>query len=115
MALEFAKAFYRSKQWIKCRKAYIAHRRAIDGGLCETCHESPGYIVHHKIELTPENINDPEIALGFGNLKYDCHVCHNKENGRGEGKVPGLVQYVFGPCGEVLIPLPDSKSSFGKS
>ena len=65
MAKEFAKAFYNSKRWKDCRRAYIAKRIAIDGGMCETCHEVPGYIVHHKIELTPDNINDPDIALGF--------------------------------------------------
>ena len=103
MAKEFAKSFYNSKRWKQCRAAYIAHRRAIDGGLCETCHDVPGYIVHHKIELTPDNINDPDIALGFANLKYDCHVCHQKENMK-DGPV-GLTQYTFTPDGE-LQPLP---------
>lgn len=102
MAREFAKRFYKSKEWLKCRAAYIKHRKSIDGGLCESCHEQPGYIVHHKIELTPENINDPDIALGHGNLKYDCLECHNQENGRGDHEVPGLVQYVFGTDGEVI-------------
>lgn len=108
MAREFAKSFYKSKQWQKCRAAYIAKRKAIDGGMCESCHERPGYIVHHKIELTPENINDPDVALGHGNLKYDCTECHNRENGRGNHDVPGLVQYVFGSEGD-LIPVPAGK------
>lgn len=102
MAREFAKSFYKSKAWQKCRGAYIKHRKSIDGGLCESCHERPGYIVHHKIELTPENINDPDIALGLRNLKYDCIECHNQENGRGDHEIPGLVRYVFGPDGEVI-------------
>ena len=102
MAREFAKAFYNSKAWLKCRVAYIAKRKAIDGGLCESCHERPGYIVHHKIELTPDNINDSDIALGHGNLKYDCIECHNQENGRGNHEAPGLVQYVFGLDGDVV-------------
>lgn len=102
MAREFAKSFYKSKAWLKCRASYIAKRKSIDGGLCESCHEKPGYIVHHKIELTPENINDPDIALGLGNLKYDCIECHNQENGRGEPEIKGLVQYVFGADGEVI-------------
>ena len=58
MAREFAKAFYKSKEWLKVRAAYIAKRKSIDGGLCESCHEKPGYIVHHKIELTPENSHE---------------------------------------------------------
>jgi hypothetical protein len=103
MAREFAKAFYSSKQWNKCRAAYIAHRKSIDGAMCESCHEKPGYIVHHKKELTPENINDPDIALGFKNLKYDCLECHNKEHMSQGDVAEGLVNYRFGPDGEMVV------------
>lgn len=103
MAREFAKSFYASRAWQKCRAAYISRRRSIDGGLCESCREKPGYIVHHKTELTPDNINDPDIALGFGNLKYDCLECHNQEHGRGDDAVPGLVKYEFNERGEMVI------------
>lgn len=103
MAKEFAKSFYNSKQWKRCRASYIKHRKSIDGGLCENCHERTGYIVHHKTELSPENINDPDISLNFHNLKYDCHICHNKENDKGDD--PGLVAYTFGDDGEII---PDS-------
>lgn len=106
MAKSFAKTFYASKEWQKCRSAYISHRRSVDGGMCETCHERPGYIVHHKEELTPDNINDPDITLGFNNLKYDCLECHNQENGRGSKEVPGLVQYTFGTDGEMVVAPP---------
>lgn len=78
-ARNFAKLFYKRKQWLECRAAYIAERKAIDGGLCETCHDRLGYIVHHTIWLTQENINDPNIALNHEHLKYDCLICHNKE------------------------------------
>ena len=101
MAREFAKAFYNSKKWKMCRKAYIEHRKAIDGGMCETCHEAPGYIVHHKEELTPENINNPDIALSFQNLKFDCHICHQKENSKDGPR--GLVQYEFSQDGEMVV------------
>lgn len=79
MAKDFAKAFYKSAAWQKCRAAYIAERVLEDGGLCETCHEKPGYIVHHKTPLTSENIRNPAIALNHGNLKYDCKACHDEE------------------------------------
>ena len=36
MAREFAKKFYNSKAWRKCRATYIEHRVAVDGGMCET-------------------------------------------------------------------------------
>ena len=109
MAREFAKAFYASAAWRKCRAAYIAGRKAIDGGMCESCHARPGYIVHHNVELSPSNINDPDIALGHGNLKFDCHACHNKE-GRGGGCVEGLVAYEFSADGE---PVPASPPGTG--
>lgn len=51
----------------------------VDGGLCETCHEKPGYIVHHRIPLTPENVSNPEVSLNHHNLKYDCKECHDEE------------------------------------
>lgn len=41
-------------------------------------------IVHHKTELTPENINDPEITLGWRNLELLCLECHNKAHGNAE-------------------------------
>ena len=69
--------------------------------MCESCHEAPGYIVHHKIHLTPENINDPDISMGFGNLKYDCHACHNAEHGA--AAVPGLVEYTFDSQGNLVL------------
>ena len=33
MAKEFAKPFYNSGQWKKCRAAYIKHRESLPGGL----------------------------------------------------------------------------------
>ena len=99
MAKDFAKAFYRSKEWRKCREAYI---QSVNG-LCERCLAKgklvPGYIVHHKIHLTPENINNPEITLNWDNLEYLCHDCHNKEHGVGkpaEVTREGLVFDEFG-------------------
>lgn len=112
MAREFAKSFYKSKAWEQCRGAYIAHRKSIDGGICESCHEKPGRIVHHKTELTPDNINNPDITLGFNNLKYDCHECHNKEHSKICGEIPGLVRYTFSPDGEILILPPIQQTVF---
>lgn len=68
---EFAKAFYLSKEW-RWARAYVFAR---DAGLCVQC-GAPGEIVHHKTHLTPENIRDPVIALGDGNLELLCRDCH---------------------------------------
>ena len=75
----YAKRFYNSRAWRKCRAAYIASREAVDGGLCEECHEAPGYIVHHKVLLTEKNINNPDVTLNVKKLKYVCKNCHDKE------------------------------------
>ena len=96
MAREFAEAFYHSRVWKRCRKSYIAYRVTIDGGLCETCHDRLGQIVHHKVWLTPDNINDPDISLNHLLLKYDCLICHNKERENEERR------YDFDENGDVV-------------
>lgn len=96
---EFARSFYYSTAWKKCRAAYISMREAADGGLCERCGEHPGYIIHHKVELTPDNINDPDVSLSFGNLMYLCHDCHNRIHGRAAELPERSVKYIFGPDG----------------
>ena len=73
---EFAEAFYSSSTWQECRQAYSKSQ----GYLCERCKAKgiikQGEIVHHKVHLTPENINDPEITTGFNNLQLLCRDCH---------------------------------------
>lgn len=72
---EFAKKFYKSRKWQKCRDSYlrqIMYR-------CERC-GGIAVIVHHKIYLTPDNINDPEITLNAQYLEGLCKDCHNKEH-----------------------------------
>ena len=84
MAKDYAKRFYKSKAWRECRAGYISSVN----GLCERCLErgryTPGYIVHHIIYLTPDNINDPDITLNHNNLEYLCHECHNREHFQSE-------------------------------
>lgn len=62
--------------WQDCRAGY----RKKAGGLCEVCLSKgiykPGEIVHHKKELTPDNINNPLITLDWGNLQLVCRDCH---------------------------------------
>ena len=58
----------------------------MDGGLCEECHDKPGYIVHHKIEVTPDNINDAWVTLNINNLEYVCKDCHDRFEGHFIGK-----------------------------
>ena len=80
MAREFSKKFYNSKQWIKCRELY---KQSVNG-LCERCLSKGKYVlgdeVHHKIYLSPENINDPHVTLNWDNLELLCAACHSKEH-----------------------------------
>lgn len=36
----------------------------------------PGEIVHHRIEIDPITINNPEVALNWNNLELLCRECH---------------------------------------
>ena len=91
----WAKAFYNSKRWQACRASYIGKRMSIDGGRCERCVEKfnngeitegeiqQGFILHHKIILTKENINNPCVTLNEENLQYVCKDCHDEFEGHG--------------------------------
>ena len=91
MAKPWARSFLHSKPWLTCRTGYIQERIRIDGGLCEICQTNLGYIVHHKIILTPDNINDPDIALNWEHLSYECKACHDQHEGHGVGSLTSLV------------------------
>ena len=73
---DFARRFYSSGAWKQVRESYAKSK----GDLCEVCLSKglikPGEIVHHKIILTPENINEPSITLNYNNLQLVCRDCH---------------------------------------
>lgn len=97
MAREFAKSFYQSKAWRVARG--IALRR--DNFTCQHCY-GRAEEVHHVIELTPDNINDPNIALNPDNLVCLCHDCHTRET---KGCADIAEGFVFDENGQVA-PLP---------
>ena len=83
--------FYNSKAWKQNRVAYAISQHCI----CERCgrpvyvsgiNESLPkkkrlrYIVHHKIHLNEENMNDDSIAFDWNNLELLCIECHNREH-----------------------------------
>ena len=73
---DFAVGLYKSKAWQRCRTQYAKSK----GGLCERCLTKglyrPGEIVHHKVHITPDNINDASVTLNPGNLELLCRDCH---------------------------------------
>ena len=105
---EYAAAFYASAAWKKARRTYIAHRIEVDGGLCEECHEALGYIVHHRKELTPENINDINVTLDPSNIEYVCKDCHDRFEGHwiGPARPREIKKYFFSADGEPVPRLP---------
>ena len=75
MAQDYAKDFYKSAAWIKCRNGYMASKHYICercGGLAEIC--------HHKVYISPQNIHDPSITLNWANLEALCRTCHQHEH-----------------------------------
>jgi 5-methylcytosine-specific restriction enzyme A len=97
MARDFAKKFYASTAWRKCRQSYFNYRH----GLCERC-SSPGKIVHHKVYLTPSNIDDPTISLNHSLLELHCQDCHNREHNEKYGATVDGVY--FDEYGELVQP-----------
>ena len=73
-------AFYTSRAWRKCRDAVLSEH----GGLCQICAGKglivPAVHVHHRTPLTPENLNDPRIALDSSNLMALCSDCHAEQH-----------------------------------
>ena len=76
MAKDFTGGFYKTKLWKDTRNGYFKYR----SGLCEECLAKglyvQGEIVHHKVELTPDNINNPNITVNWDNLELLCRECH---------------------------------------
>lgn len=92
------KAFLSSDPWISFRLMLIAER----GNKCQRCGKiiprSVDIIGHHKIELTPENVNDHNISLNPENVDLVCFDCHNVIHKRfGYQKKGRIVYIVYGP------------------
>ena len=74
--------FYTSKEWAKFRRVVI-NERLNDRGqtICEYCGKpivrQYDIILHHKVELTDDNVNDAMISLNPDNIMLVHHVCHN--------------------------------------
>lgn len=77
---EYAEKFYKSKAWQHTRQTYLERV----GGLCERCLRRglyvPAEIVHHRVHIGPENINDPRVTFDPKNLEALCRSCHADEH-----------------------------------
>ena len=66
--------FYKSKQWEKCRRLVLER----DNYMCVLCKEQPAVDGHHIVELTKDNLDNPNITLNTSNLISLCVSCHNR-------------------------------------
>jgi len=94
---EFAEKFYSSKAWRRCRKNYLTKVF----GLCERCGEI-AKVAHHRIVLTPQNINDMDVTLSHDNLEALCQECHNHEHHGTAERVD--LGYAFDAAGNIIYP-----------
>ena len=95
---DWAGVLYNTKKWQRLRKS-IWQR---DKGLCQECLKKgiikQGEAVHHIIELTPDNVLDPEVALNPNNLETLCRDCHAEKHGKDKG-----MRYKVDELGRVII------------
>lgn len=106
-------AFYHSARWQKVANEKWMRCR----GRCEICGRvlpRRNMIIHHKVELTEENVDDPKIALNPDNLECVCHDCHNRIHfGRDEVKESDS-QVFFDEKGDVIVRRSEGIPPIGK-
>lgn len=100
--------FYQSQEWRKFRQVVIAERiNKEDGVLYDEYSGKPiikpyEIILHHKIELTMQNVNDRSISLNPDNIMIVNPQSHNEIHNRFGGRLKPYqrkVYYVYGaPC-----------------
>lgn len=80
-------SFYKSKEWQEFRKVIIAERLNDNmQTICEHCGKpiiKPyDIILHHKTELTLDNVNNASITLNPDNIQLVHFKCHNTIHNR---------------------------------
>lgn len=96
-------AFYKSKAWERFRKIIIDERTEPDGFVrCSICGQpivkKYDLILHHKKELTEDNVDDVNVSLNPENVECVHFKCHNKEHKRFgcSGQIAKQVFIVYG-------------------
>lgn len=101
MAKDFTNGFYGRNAWRKLATEYRKKKC-----FCERCTANgilgvAGEIVHHKIYITKENINNPAITMNESNLELLCRDCHEKEHSKRTANK--MRRYDIDTLGEVII------------
>lgn len=99
MAIDPLHAFYGRKEYLNLAQSC----KIKSGGVCARCgkvFDLNDLRPHHKIELTLENVDNPQIALNPDNIEVLCHDCHNAVHARfGNAVGQKHVYVVYGsPC-----------------
>ena len=62
------------------RQVNVPDGDVVPPGVCERCFSmgrmTSAKLVHHKEHLTPQNVDDPHIALSYENMQRLCQDCH---------------------------------------
>lgn len=97
--------FYKSAQYLGFRDVVISERQNPKDKInyCEHCRKpivnDYDLILHHKEELTNENVNDYSISLNQKMVEIICFKCHNKHHSRFGYETRKRVYLVYGaPC-----------------
>ena len=93
--------FYKSEEWKRFREVVIAERTAPDGFIYDEETGQPiirkyDIILHHKIFLTEENVNDYAVSLNPENIEIVSHKTHNAIHDR-LGYIRKEVFLIYGP------------------
>lgn len=98
---------YHSKQWQRFANNLKTERVNRSGLIICDCCGQPiikkyDCIAHHKIELTPENVNDYTISFNPELIELIHFSCHNKKHARGKNNHENFKQNVYivygSPC-----------------
>lgn len=89
-------AFYHSKAWRD-----LSYLLRLKSGKCQRCGriaDIKQLHAHHKVLLTPSNVNDISISLNPDNIEILCSSCHDEEHNR-FGYAEHHIYIIYGaPC-----------------
>lgn len=89
-------AFYHSKAWRD-----LSYLLRLKSGKCQRCGriaDMKQLHAHHKVLLTPSNVNDVSISLNPDKIEILCNSCHDEEHNR-FGYAEHHIYIIYGaPC-----------------
>ena len=89
-------AFYHSKAWRD-----LSYLLRLKSGKCQRCGriaDMKQLHAHHKVLLTPSNVNDVSISLNPDKIEILCNSCHDEEHNR-FGYTEHHIYIIYGaPC-----------------